>query len=98
MEVIPKSKLHQFAAESMRRADMEIIENIIRSVYYQVIHRANHAKGTSLLWNYTIDYVLGDCESIRVIHLVKACVRLQELFPDSQISRTSQEEILVDWS
>ena len=98
MEVITKNKLHEMAAESMRRSDMEIIENIIRSVYHQVIHRANHARGTTLVWNYHMDYVLGDCENIRTIHLVKACVQLQELFPDSKVVRTSQEEILVDWS
>lgn len=82
----------------MRRHDMEIIENIVRSVYHQVIHRANHAQGTTLLWNYRLDYIFGDCENIRVIHLVKACVRLQELFPDSKVVRTSPEEILVDWT
>ncbi len=97
MEVMTRKKLHELTQDALKKIDNEIIENIAQHVYNQVIHTSQYLGQTSLKWNIELDYMFGSVHHIRFVHIVRACVRLKQLFPDSKVTHTTKE-IEVDWS
>jgi hypothetical protein len=98
MEIMTKDKLREISEEALRKVDIEIIDNIVRLVYNQVISKAQNLEGTSLEWNPSTGYIFGGFHHIRYIHIVRACVRLQQFFPDSTIKILQNNAITVDWA
>lgn len=93
-----KNKLHELTEASLKKLDLEIIDNIVTMIYEQVIHMSKHDEGTHLKWNVRDNYFFGGEHHIGPRHIVKSCVRLQALFPDSIITHNSESRIEIDWS
>ena len=91
-----KNQLHCLADQYKREMDERVIQRIVHQVYNRVVHTAGNGLGYSTTWN-PEDYIFDDPGAIRHIHTVTACTRLQNLFPDSKISRTPSQQICVEW-
>ncbi len=98
MEVMTKNKLYELTLQNMKRMDEEIIENIVKCVYNQVIHNSLFNTKTTVHWAVTTDYIFGNPENVKFVHIVRAVVRLQQLFPDSKVYQEPLLGICVDWS
>jgi len=98
MEVMTKNKLHELMSNRLKKLDSEIVDTIARLVYGQVISKVTAGDGTMLVWDVSTGYIFEGGQHIRQVHLVKACQKLQELFPDSIITHTQSQQIVVNWA
>ncbi len=98
MQPLTKDNLHQLTDDSLKKIDDEIINNIVSVVHHNVIHTAENGEGTRVSWSVKTGYFFGGLSRIRDLHLVKARVRLQYLFPDSIVTRSEDADIIVDWT
>lgn len=98
MQSMTKDDLRKLADESLKKLDIEIVDNIVNMIYHQVIHMSSHDEGTHLKWDVKTGYLFGGEHHIGPRHIVKACVRLQALFPDSVITNNGESKIEVDWT
>jgi hypothetical protein len=98
MEVMSKNKLYELTLQNMKRMEEEVIENIVKSVYNQVIHYSLFGTKTTIHWAVSTDYIFGNSENVKFVHIVRAVVRLQQLFPDSKVYQVPPLGISVDWS
>lgn len=98
MEVMTKNQLYELTNSSLKKLDQEIIDNIVTVIHHNVIHAAQYGEGTVVNWSVKTGYFFGGCSRVRDIHLVKARVKLQQLFPDSIVTKSEFADIVVDWS
>lgn len=97
MDIMTKNQLHQLAEIHKKQQDERIIESITKQAYARVLYIANNALAGSAKWRCQ-DYMFDHLNKVTPLHVVSACVRLQQLFPDSKISRPEALEILIEWS
>ena len=93
-----KNVLHELTVQNMKKMDAEIVENIVRGVYNQVVHKALFDTKTALEWYVSTGYIFGNTENVKFHHIVKAAVRLQQLFPDSKVYQIPTLGIAIDWT
>ena len=91
-----KNQLHQLAELYKKQQDERIIESITKQAYARVLYTAGNALSGSTRWRRD-DYMIDDLNKVTPLHVVSACVRLQQYFPDSKISRPDALEILIEW-
>lgn len=90
-----KNQLYELAEMYRKQQDERIIESITKQAYARVLYNAGHGVKTSK-WRRD-DYMFDDMNKVTPLHVVSACVRLQQLFPDSKVSRPEALEILIEW-
>lgn len=96
MDVMTKNQLHQLAELYRKQQDERIIEAITKQAYARVLYNAGNALSGYARWRKD-DYMFDDLNKVTPLHVVSACVRLQQLFPDSKVSRPEALEILIEW-
>lgn len=91
LPVVTRNQLYDMNDARIRKHDEELVSRIVHHVYNVVLSHARLGK-TAIRWSADV-YMF----EFQIRHIVIACVRLQELFPDSKVSRISPKEILVEW-
>ena len=96
LEVVTRNQLHTFMDTITKQRDEQMISRIVHQVYEMVL--ASAKKGMiSVKWS-SDEYFFDNFMEYTPLHVIRACVRIQELFPDSEVlNQNSLREITVNW-
>lgn len=87
--------LYALRTLAMNERDERMIRRVVHQVHSFVVSYAKEGK-REYKWNCDT-YPFDNFQDYDIRHIVDACVRLQELFPEATITRPRPKEILVQW-
>ena len=97
MDLKPYSntELHGLRTINMSERDNRMVQRIVSQVHSFVVSRAKDGK-LEYTWN-SNSYPFDNFQEYKIYHIVFACQKLRELFPEAIITRPRQKEIHIEW-